>query len=234
LTKKESLMVDERYQVIFSGRVLPGRDRAEVRQRLGQMFRIAGAQLERLFSGIPIAIKKDIDLDTATRVREAFKGAGALVELKKMGDRPAQAKAEAARPAGPGAPPPAPQTPDAARSLELAPARTGDLLDCAPTEPPTPLRDTGHLELAEPGAQVAPPTQEGAAAPLPDTSGWELAQPGARMSDDRQPRPGPQVDLSGLELSPPRTGSLQGYARLEPPAIIPSTEHLEVVGSDKR
>ena len=61
-----------------------------------------------------------------------------------------------------------------------------------------------------------------------------VAEPGARVADEQQPPPPPPVDTTELELAPAKTGSLEDYAQEEPPAPIPSIDHLEVVAPDKR
>jgi len=226
-------MAADRYQVIFSGRMLPGKDPTQVRQRVGQMFRIAGPQLERLFSGAPVVIKKDIDLDTATRFRDAFEGAGALVELKKLGAEPdtAAMRVPTAATRGESEREPIPPPPANPQGLELAPARTGSLIDCASREQPTPIPDISGIHLAEPGAAVASSTPE-PSVPTPDISGIELAEPGARIGDE-QPVPPLQVHIGELALSPAKTGSLEGYAPKVPLIPIPSTDHLQVAEPGK-
>jgi hypothetical protein len=193
------------------------------------MFRIDGPQLERLFSGAPTAIKKDIDLETASRFRDAFKKAGALVELKKVGSQAATSAAPSPAVSGGPAQQAAPKAPE---GLDLAAPRTGSLIDCAPKEDPVPIPDISAIGLAEPGALVAQPSEE-PAAPTPDLSGIELAEPGSPMADGQPLPPPPQVDTDGLELAPAHTGSLEDCAREESPVAIPSIDHLEVVEPEK-
>ena len=226
-------MAADRYQVIFSGRVQPGKDPVAVRQRVGQMFHLEGVQLERLFSGSPIVIKKDIDLDKASRLREAFKAAGALVELKKMELQPASTTAPAASPSVPRHPEPPSgwEQPVGPQGMELAPPRTGSLIDFAPKEEPIAIPNISGIALAEPGTQVAPPGEE-PPAPVTDLSGIELAELGVQVADEQEPPPPPPVGTSELELSPARTGSLEGYAQEEQAVRIPSIDHLGLAKPD--
>jgi hypothetical protein len=189
------------------------------------MFRIDGPPLERLFSGAPTAIKKDIDLETASRFRDAFKQAGALVELRKVNSPAATSAAPQAAVSGGAA---QQADPTAHEGLHLAAPRTGSLIDCAPKEDPAPIADISGIGLAEPGALVAEPSEE-PAAPTPDLSGIELAEPGSPMGDGQPLPPPPQVDTTKLELAPANTGSLEDCAREESPVAIPSIDHLKVV-----
>ena len=92
-------MKPERYSLIFSGKVLVGRDPSAVRGRLGAAFQLSDAQLTQLFSGNPIPIKHDVDSQTAAQYRAAFHKAGAVLELQKT------VQPQPARAVPPGGPP---------------------------------------------------------------------------------------------------------------------------------
>ena len=77
-------MNEPRYDVFFRGDIAPGQRLHEVRDRLRQMFRIDDARLNTLFSGRPMAIRRDLGIDEAERYRAALREAGALVELRPL------------------------------------------------------------------------------------------------------------------------------------------------------
>ncbi len=77
-------MSEPRYDVFFRGDIAPGQRLNEVRDRLRQMFRIDDARLNTLFSGRPMAIRRDLGIDEAERYRAALREAGALVELRPL------------------------------------------------------------------------------------------------------------------------------------------------------
>ena len=165
-------MPEDRYNIVFAGVLLGGADAAEARARLGGTFRLDSAQLDNLFSGRPIVVKRDVDLMTATRFQQAFLAAGARAEIEAVGvpaaspdseqdlEQAATAKAETTIAVGDhlalapiGAPldeiddrgPP--RNPDTS-ALSLVPADGWDLSDCAPLPVPTQEYDLSDLTLA--------------------------------------------------------------------------------------
>ncbi len=71
------------YRVIFNGDVVKGRNPDEVKKSLRQILNIDITQIERLFSGEKMVIKKDVDLNTCEKVAARFKQAGAKCEIEK-------------------------------------------------------------------------------------------------------------------------------------------------------
>jgi hypothetical protein len=228
-------MESDRYSVIFFGRVFPGRDSDEVRGRIGEMFHVEGRQLDALFSGARIAIKKDLDLQTAQRYRDAFQKAGALVELKKsepIGDAPPPATRS------PSGPPPtraalseAPAAETNEEELTLLPPRSGSLEDFAQEVEPAPIPDITHLEMQAVGADLDPEFKQPPPLEL-DLSGLDLEPPGADLNPDYRPPPPVQVDTEALSAAPANTGSLEDCAQPEPAAPLPDTSDLRLETSD--
>lgn len=213
-------MPDERFDVYFSGQLLAGQDPAITRERVRQLFKATDAQLARLFSGQPVAVKKGVDLDTASRYRLAFRQAGALVDIQasEVSGVPSSS-GEVATAGGDGE---APWT--------LAAAHSGSLESYAVRPPPAPLPDIGGLDLARAGALLdeRPPLPEVSIEtgdmdlvagdwsledcqptvtppPPPDLTGISLEQPGAVLDRSPPPPPAPSPDISGLRLLEPET-----------------------------
>jgi hypothetical protein len=133
-------MSEPRYDVFFRGDIAPGQRLNEVRDRLRQMFRIDDARLNTLFSGRPMAIRRDLGIDEAERYRAALREAGALVELRPL------MVPEVPAAAGPLA--------HATDDWSLAPVGAEVL---RPEERPTVVPvsvDTSGLEVAPPGVDV--------------------------------------------------------------------------------
>lgn len=72
------------YAIVFKGEILDGADRAAVQQKIGAMFKADAAKLTALFSGKPVAIKKNVDEATANKFVAAFAKAGAKAYAKDM------------------------------------------------------------------------------------------------------------------------------------------------------
>ncbi len=70
-------MTEQRYTIIFEGKIQEGRSPEEVRQNLADLFKLNEEKAARLFEGETV-IKKDADRETAARYQKAFRQAGAL------------------------------------------------------------------------------------------------------------------------------------------------------------
>jgi len=178
-------MSQELYDLVFSGQIVRGVEAAQAKRNLQQLFKVSDAQVETLFSGNPVVLKKGLDFDTATKYRVAIKKAGCLVDLR---EQPQQKAA------------PAPRAQGRAVFGEREPA--------SPAEPPHPA-PAAEAQTPAP-APVAPAPKVSAAASsggfsyqseiqAPDLS---LAPAGDDLlQESERERPDPkQVDTSGLSL----------------------------------
>jgi hypothetical protein len=158
------------FDIYFRGEALPDADPTAVRAGVARLFRIEESAVDRLFSGQPLRVKRDVDADTASRYRAAFREVGALVQIVPAGaEAPAATSPETATPsaaarrqasadagpalAEPGAiidrtPPPPPANIDTS-GLEALPPNTGTLEDCREEKPPHPIPDISHLRITE-------------------------------------------------------------------------------------
>lgn len=78
-------MASEKYNLIFRGDIVLGHNILEVKQRLEKLFKTDATQIERLFTGRPVAIKKALPEAEAQRYQAALHKAGAEVELLVVG-----------------------------------------------------------------------------------------------------------------------------------------------------
>lgn len=74
-------MSEQTFDIIFRGDIQLGQNLPEVKQRLQQLFNADSARIEQLFSGRPVALKRQLDVATAERYRAALLKAGALVSI---------------------------------------------------------------------------------------------------------------------------------------------------------
>lgn len=70
------------YSVVFAGEVLAQRNVEQVKTAIAAQFRLQPEQVKRLFSGQRITIRRDLPLDQAQRLVEAFRRAGARCHLQ--------------------------------------------------------------------------------------------------------------------------------------------------------
>ena len=71
----------ELFDVLFRGEIQAGRDIKQVRQRVGAVFKLDEAQLERLFSGQTPYLKRNTDITSADKILCAMEHAGAIAEV---------------------------------------------------------------------------------------------------------------------------------------------------------
>ena len=168
-----------RFDILFAGKLLGDADPDLVRRQLQQRFKLSDEVVAKLFSGRTIAVAQGVDTATASRYRQVFRDAKALVEIRPVEDVPGTSSTalpeSARRPAeaGPEAEsrsvPVEPRTKNGewlsepARSrdlfsfpdidisqLSLVPGWDWTLEDCQPTQVPAELPDTSHLEVVAP------------------------------------------------------------------------------------
>jgi Tfp pilus assembly protein PilE len=84
-------MDDKKYRVVFTGRIEAGADLGQVKQSLAKSLKIDPSATDRLFSGKPMIVKKDADLQSCERLQQAFKRSGALCEIEEQGRKPEKA-----------------------------------------------------------------------------------------------------------------------------------------------
>lgn len=122
-------MADQKYTLIFEGKVAEGHTAAEVKKNLASLLKVDAKGIEPLFAGKPAVIKKGMTRTTAEKYRAAFIRTGALCKIEPPLQTPTSPplKAKAKPPAE--APPkkPAAETSDAS---PLKPADPSELIFC--------------------------------------------------------------------------------------------------------
>lgn len=75
--------MNERYSLVFKGEIAPGQDPDQVRERVRNLLKVTPEQLDRIFSGRKISIKKGLDSGNAGGYHQAFEATGAVCTLEK-------------------------------------------------------------------------------------------------------------------------------------------------------
>lgn len=176
-------MSDERFDVTFSGQISDGAEPQQVKARIGALFKTDGAQLEQLFSGRRVVVKRNVDAPTAAKFVAAFRSAGAEAHSEPVSssapaaDAAPGAPARSATPPAAGAPPstaPLGVTADQIGELDATLAPPGEDLRDASQPVPEPQYDLSDLELAPVGSDLGEHDKE-PPPPPPDTSKLSLA-----------------------------------------------------------
>ena len=94
-------MSDSSYSVIFTGTIEPGRDLDEVKQAVASRFKLPAVQVDNLFASPGVAVKQNLDEDTARKLQRAFAAIGVVVEVRSSEAAPVPESASHAMPAQP-------------------------------------------------------------------------------------------------------------------------------------
>lgn len=132
------------FEVVFHGQVRPGIDPAQARARIGQLFQVDDRQLDMLFSGRRIVIKKGLDEAAAQKYLQAIERAGALCEALPEGGGQA-----------------VPPVPAPAEPVAVAPATVADRSAAPVVKGPAP-RDEFMAAFADVEAPNLPVAELGA------------------------------------------------------------------------
>ena len=165
-------MSEQRFDLTYRGLIAAGADPEETRRRLTEIFKLTDKGAERLFTGRPVVVKRDVDAATAARFEKFFAQSGAVLTLTPVGG---------------------PDTPSAG-----APAFAGE----GPRAPQVIGVDHAHLALApnfgdlESIPMVAPPPLDLSYLSLVPGDNWTLED------CEPPPTPIPELDLSRLSLAP--------------------------------
>lgn len=109
----------ETYSVVMTGKVADGMALEQVRANVGKLFKLGDEQLDKLFSGKPVAVRRNLDQQKAEKLCAALTKAGAVARIKS--NRPlAAAQQPAAK--KPASKPAASEPADVAPEAKAAPA----------------------------------------------------------------------------------------------------------------
>ncbi|BFM06420.1 hypothetical protein [Halioxenophilus aromaticivorans] len=231
-------MSDTTFQIVFRGDIAIGQPIEQVKARMGQLFKLSSPQVEKLFTGNVVVLKRGLTQVKAAQYKQAFAKTGAIVSV--VADDQAGQKAKPAGTSKSGeelsiAPVGASLMPRGGKPNEAAVAPSvehlslrpsgGNLLDsgelCAAEPTPVMVANWG---LAELGAIIESISEEALPLPIMD-AGWNLAEVGADMGQATQDQPA-LVAAPALDIAP--VGSDLAEPAPELPIVEPDTSHLSL------
>ena len=198
------------YDIFFRGGVMPGENIDTVKGNLAKLFKANATQIDAMFSGRAIVIKKSLSKEAALQYQSAMEKAGAKVILREKTDTPniptpspTASTASTPQPQAQAKNPSETITPSTTSddSWDLAPAGS-DVLTASERTPFVPADiDTSAIKLtsafAEPEIDNTPPP------PPPNTDHISVAAVGSDILAEKPPEPPkPDIDLSGMEVAP--------------------------------
>lgn len=180
------------YAIVFKGEALEGADLATVKQKIGAMFKANDAKLAALFSGKPVAIKKNVDEATANKFVAAFAKAGAKAYVKNLAESEPKTEAKAVPQAAPAVA--AATNANSSEKVEINPASAASVREAPQTVVNIqPQGDTNELSMREQGGFLVEP-QAADNTPPPEALEADLAAEGTTIpapARDTTPAPEP-------------------------------------------
>jgi len=184
-------VTEERFDLVFDGRLATGFSQAQVRQNMAELFSLGDTQLEALFSGRVVILKRGLDKGQAIRFRNRLAQAGALGLIRPADT--AQAEPAAAKPAA------STSVPKAAAAKPAAAKPTAPQPQVA--RPAAPQPAPAITQAASLPAQAAPKQVVATPAPAPAA----VAMPAAAVE-----QPAKSVAAAGGDaITCPRCGHEQ-------------------------
>jgi aconitate hydratase len=87
----------QKYRIVFKGEIDEGQDLKKVKEQLALLFKASSERIERLFSGKPLVLNRDIDYSKAQEYSDELKNAGAICIIEPMPELPAPPVAKSAQ-----------------------------------------------------------------------------------------------------------------------------------------
>lgn len=74
----------QKYRVFFKGEIEGGKELQAVKEQLGQLFKTSPVRIEKLFTGAPVTLNRNLDSDAAQEYISALKNLGAICYSEPM------------------------------------------------------------------------------------------------------------------------------------------------------
>ena len=199
--------MEKRYDIAFAGQLVDGFEIAAVRESLGKLFKANSTALDRLFSGQPAVIKRNVDQVTAKKYQQAMKAAGAVALIRSGNSTAANTQAQAP-----------------VEDMTLAPAGSELLRQEEREKIVAPAIDTSSFSMESAFAireEVATQTP-----PPPDTSHLSMGAVGEDIPTLASQQKPVTPDTSELSLAPGGSDVLEPEYRRKLDASPPETDHI--------
>ncbi|MDN3640845.1 hypothetical protein QWY82_18745 [Simiduia curdlanivorans] len=225
-------MSDGRFDIVFRGDIAPGQVLPQVKQRLAALFKRELAQIEPLFSGAPVALKKDVDQLSAEKYKKVLAQAGALVEIREAGTL----KAPPARPrpvakAEPATQPDEAPAPPAPAGLSLVPVGGFLLTDeerKQAVEPSAPVAQV-NFELRPLEGSLVDENEIERMAPVQVADvEFDISEPGVELVEAQYKEVAEAVVVADLDVDLAPAGSDLGQLPKEPAPPAPDTSGIRL------
>lgn len=207
-------MTDTRFDLILTGNVAPGVSRDVAINKLATLFKRPVEQVDKLLTGKPSRVRKDLDHTELKRYQDAFSRIGVITEVVPTVTEPHAVQ---------GSPEAAAKQSSPTSTLSLCPNGTPVLSDDERYYPPIAAPDTGDLSVAAAGETLT--QNEAIPLPAPDTDHISLAPAGETIMP---PTESNVAVASSSNLSLCGAGTPLLDQKPKPTYRVPNTEHLSL------
>lgn len=199
----------KRYEIVFSGQLVPGAQPDLVKANLAKLFQADAQRIALLFSGRRLVLKNNLDEAAAEKYRSTLERAGAMAQVVSMAQVVEAPVVDA-------------QGQVEVEEVELAP----------PPDEPTWTRRPSSVTAPR---NYATPTRKTSIKPRDvymaafvnvEAPDFTLSEPGQDVQDPRMPTRAPQFDLSGLSLAP--AGADLGQDKPVEHVMVPDVSHIKL------
>ncbi len=219
-------MVEQKFHIVFKGKIVRGVDPAVAQNNLAKLFKLPAEKVSLLFDGSERVLKKSLPMDKANQYRSVLKKAGikvALVQDESAADQADGGESGELTLSEPGVVL-VPQTRPAEVHIEtghLQLGEAGTVLVEGRAVQQLDL-DISHLGLDEPGVVIV--DKEIKAAPTFDLSQMQMDEPGVILVKAAKP-PAPEISIEGLSME--EVGATLVDQKDKPKADI-DTSHIKL------
>lgn len=74
--------MSETYSVVMTGKIADGFELAQVKANVSKLFKLSDGQVEKMFSGKPVAIRRGVEKEQALKLSAVLVKSGALAVVK--------------------------------------------------------------------------------------------------------------------------------------------------------
>ena len=206
------------FNVQFSGRLKPGYDPEQVKTNVAKIFRKPVSQIEALFSGKTIIIKKSIDYKTAIKYKATLEKAGAIAQIQPADQTDVATTDQSNRNR---------QThSDTSNAIALSNSSEKIASKNKPDNPSIKEQSPSTMALLPWDIDEPLTPQRLESAPIVDLSGYSMAELGDGDLSERAEIPTLAIDLSHLDMA--EVGEILGTPR-EVTTTDVDIDHLSVL-----
>ncbi len=211
--------MDEKYRLVFRGEVLDGQHRAVVKRRLMESLKLTEEQMEKLFSGSAVVLKKSVEAKVAARYQALFKQAGGRLRVHPVGETPPAATAAEQPPVSVKSA----SAPEPASTLSLVSQEEVDRSVAAAKAERTEIT-APEFSLAELGEDLSEATEQ-IIAPIPEVD-FTLADVGVVLGAENTTED--VVDVGELDFEVAAVGTILVEPDQDPVPKAPDVSHLQL------